>query len=108
MKITAALPPSPAREHARPPANAATTGPSPQASDHNALPATAAGQQGQKATPPGLTAVQTRLQAIPEAGRNAGQTSALERINHNIARYLENQPSHSITADTETSLDVTG
>lgn len=89
MKITAALLPPVAREHAKPLANAAE-------------------QQGQKTTPPGLAAVQARLQAIPEAERNTGQTNALERINHNIARYLENQSADSITADTETSLNVTG
>lgn len=102
MKITAALLPAVAREHA----NAAAS--RPQASDHSALPAKAAEQQGQKTTPPGLTAVQTRLQALPEAGRNAGQANALERINHNIARYIENQPTDSSAADAETSLDVTG
>lgn len=102
MKITAALLPAVAREHA----NAAAPGP--QASDHNTQPAKAAEQHGRKATPPGLAAVQTRLQAAPEAGRNAGQTNALERINHNIARYLENQPADSPTAGAETSLDVTG
>ena len=91
MKITAALLPPVAREHARPLANAAATEPRPRASDNSALPAKAAEQPGQKTTPPGLAAVQARLQSIPEAERNAGQTNALERINHNIARYLENQ-----------------
>ena len=59
-----------------------------QASD-SAKPAKAVDTGGQKAAPPGLERVLARLQGLPE--RNAGQANALDRINRNLARYVETQ-----------------
>jgi hypothetical protein len=59
-----------------------------QASD-SAKPAKAVDTGGQKAAPPGLERVLARLQGLPE--RNTGQANSLDRINRNIARYVETQ-----------------
>jgi hypothetical protein len=59
-----------------------------QASD-SAKPAKAVDPGGQKAAPPGLERVLARLQNLPQ--RNAGQANALDRIDRNIARYVETQ-----------------
>jgi hypothetical protein len=67
------------------PSSANATG---QANDP-AKPPKAVDQGGQKAVPPGLERVLARLQGLPE--RNAGQANALDRINRNIARYVETQ-----------------
>lgn len=44
-----------------------------------------------KSVPPGLDRIQNRMQSVPAADRNTGQTTALNRISRNIARYAETQ-----------------
>lgn len=46
---------------------------------------------GPKGTPPGLSKVQERLQALSPAQLESGRGNALASINRNIARYQEHQ-----------------
>jgi len=63
-------------------------------------PAKTADHGARNETPPGLERVLARLQSTPASERNAGQSTALDRISRNLARYAEVQAIGQAPANT--------
>lgn len=106
MKITSNALPLQANDNARlavarfKPRAPAADAPGTSAALSGGQPANVAEAHQKTFAPAGLEKVLARLQSIPQESRSHGQTMAAERINRNIARYLETQAIVAPVSDT--------